>query len=108
VEQLNTAIGNLTQALQDTTKKIVKCSKPRLDAKRWWNSDLIKKRKELNRLRSDSYNHWATANHPSHRELKKKSNKYGEAIIQAKRGHWANYLEEMTASEMWSLEFNGL
>jgi endonuclease/exonuclease/phosphatase family metal-dependent hydrolase len=102
VEQLNTAIGNLTQALQDTTKKIVKRSKPRPDAKRWWNGDLIKKRKELNRLRSDSYNHRATANHPSHRELKKKSNKYGEAIIQAKRGHWANYLEEMTASEMWT------
>jgi ribonuclease HI len=102
VEQLNTAIGDLTQALQDTTNDVVKRSKPRPDAKRWWNGELIKTRKELNRLRLDSYNYRAIANHPSHRELKKKSNKYGEAIIQAKRGHWANYLEEMTANDIWN------
>ena len=102
VEQLNNAIDDLTQALQDTTKEVVKRSKSRPDAKRWWNSELIKMRKELNRIRSDSYNFRATANHTSHRELKKKSNKYGEAIIQAKRSHWASYLEEMTVNEIWT------
>jgi Reverse transcriptase (RNA-dependent DNA polymerase) len=102
VEQLNTAIGDLTQALQETVQEVVKRSKPRLDAKRWWNGELIKMRKELNRLRSDSYNFRAIANHRSHRELRKKSRKYGEAIIQAKRSHWANYLEEMTANEIWT------
>ena len=100
-EQLNTAIEDLTQALQETTQEVVKRSKPRPDAKRWWNGELMNMRKELNRLRSDSYNFRAVTNHPVHRELKKKSNKYGEAIIQAKRGHWANYLEEMTTNEIW-------
>ena len=102
LEQLNTAISDLTQALQETTQEVVKCSRPRPDAKRWWNGELMKMRKELNRLRSDSYNFRAVTNHPIHRELKKKSNKYGEAIIQAKRGHWANYLEEMTTNEIWT------
>ena len=102
VEQLNTAIDDLTQALQETTQEVVKRSKPRPDAKRWWNGELIKMRRELNQLRSDSYNFRTIVDHPAHRELKKKSNKYGEAIIQAKRSHWANYLEEMTVNEIWT------
>ena len=101
-EELDTAIDELTKALQDTTKEVVKKSKPRPDAKRWWNGDLIKRRKELNRLRSDSYRFRAIADHPSHSELKTKSNAYGEAIIQAKRSHWAEYLEEMTAKDIWT------
>ena len=102
VEQLNTAIDELTRALQDTTKEVVKKSKPRPDAKRWWNGDLIKRRKELNRIRSESYRFRAIADHPSHSDLKEKSNEYGEAIIHAKRSHWAEYLEEMTAKDIWT------
>ena len=63
---------------------------------------MIKMKKELNRLRSTSYTFRAITNHASHSELRQKSNRYGEAIIQAKRSHWANYLEEMTANEMWT------
>ena len=100
--QLNTAIGDLTTALQETTKEVVKRSKDRPDAKRWWNGELIAMKKELNRLRASSYTFRAIANHESHSELKQKSNRYGEAIIQAKREHWTNYLEEMTANEMWT------
>jgi hypothetical protein len=82
--QLNEAIGNLTQALQDTIQEVVKKSKPRPDAKRWWNGELIKLQKELYRLKSDSYRNRAIANHPSHSELKLKSNEYKETIIKAK------------------------
>jgi len=102
VEQLNTAVNDLTKALQDTIIEVVKRSKPRPDSKRWWNGDLIKARKALYRLRSDSYRNRAIVDHPSHRELKIDSNKYGEAIIQAKRKHWTNYLEEMSANEIWT------
>ena len=41
------------------------------------------------------------ANHHSHSELKRKNNRYGEAIIQSKRQHWIDYLEEMTSSDIW-------
>jgi hypothetical protein len=82
--------------------EVVKRSKPRPDAKRWWNRELIKMRKGLNRLRSESYRFRAIADHPSHSELKTKSSAYGEAIIHAKRSHWANYLEEMTVNDIWT------
>ena len=55
IEQLNTAVGNLTQALQETIQEVVKISKPRPDSKRWWNRELIKMRKALYGLRVDSY-----------------------------------------------------
>ena len=101
-EQLKVAISDLTQALQDTIQEVVKRSKPRPDAKRWWNGELIKLRKELYRIRTELYNYRAIADHPSHSELKQKSNAYGEAIIKAKRSHWSNYLEDMTANEIWT------
>ena len=61
-----------------------------------------KMKKKLNRLRTVSYTFRAIADHPSHSELKTKSNLFGEAIVQAKRNHWTNYLEEMTATEIWT------
>jgi hypothetical protein len=101
-EQLNEAGSNLTRAIQETISEKVTSSKPRPDSKRWWNGDLSKMRKELNRLRSTSYKNRTVTNHPSHRELRKKSRIYGNAIISAKRTHWAEYLEEMTASDVWT------
>jgi hypothetical protein len=59
-------------------------------------------RKELNRLRSFSYKNRTITNHPSHRELRRKSKVYGKAIISAKRAHWAEYLEDMVASDIWT------
>lgn len=51
-EQLNNAMSQLTSALQDTIQESIRKTKPRPDAKRWWNSDLNNMKKRLNRLRS--------------------------------------------------------
>ena len=101
-DQLHEAASQLTQAVQLTIGENVAKSRPRPDAKRWWNSDLKKMKKELNRLRAKSYTFRAIANHPSHEELRSKSNIYGEAIVAAKQQHWVNYLEEMTAADIWT------
>jgi hypothetical protein len=58
-------------------------------------------KKELNRLRAISFRFRTLADHPSHEELRTKNMQYGEAIVQAKRQHWANYLEEMMAADIW-------
>ena len=58
-------------------------------------------RKELNRLRLDSYKNRAIAIHPSHRDLRIKSRLYRKAIISAKQAHWTEYLEEMMANNIW-------
>jgi ribonuclease HI/exonuclease III len=101
-QQLEEVANNITRSLQETIKEEITQSKPRPDAKRWWNSDLNKKRKELNRLRKDSYKNRTLANHPIHRELRRKSRTYGKAIVQAKKDHWTEYLEEMTAGDIWT------
>ena len=101
-EQLTAACDKLTHALQKTIGSCVKHSKPRPDSKRWWNSDLTKMRRRLNKLRVISYRFRAMTNHPSHRETKMLSNKYGEEILSAKRQHWVSYLEDMLASDIWT------
>ena len=101
-KQLNRDIHQLTSTLQDTIKETVRITKPRLDAKRWWNSKLTKMKKMLNKLKSKVAKMRAIEDHPIHWELRNKSRLYGEAIIQTKREHWANYLEEMTALDLWT------
>ena len=87
LQQLNAMGDEITSAIQQTIREKITCSWPRPDAKRWWNGDLSKMRKELNRLRADSYENRALADHYSHRELRQKSKHYGKAIISAKRSH---------------------
>ena len=103
VEDLSLAAATLTNTIQATIRKCVKRSKPWPDAKRWWNSDLRKMKKELNKLRSDSYRLRALTNHPAHRLMRDASNRYGEEIISAKRQHWSSYLEDMDASGIWTV-----
>jgi ribonuclease HI len=101
--QLIQVTDGLMNALVSTMEDCVKRSKPGPDSKRWWNRDLQKMRKRLNRLRSDSYRFRAVTDDPVHRAYKDASNKYGEAILLAKRSHWANYLEEMSANDIWTV-----
>ena len=101
-EQLNELASNLTSAIQETISEEIKCSKPRPDAKRWWNRELTLMRKELNRLRATSYKFRALIHHPSHSELRRKSRQYGNEILIAKRKRWTDYLEGMTAQDIWT------
>ena len=100
--QLSEIVDLTVKAMQATIEENIPKSKQRPDTKRWWNGDQRKRRRELNQLRAVSYRFRAIADHPSHEELRTKSNQYGETIIQAKRQHWTNYLEEMMASDIWT------
>jgi hypothetical protein len=62
----------------------------------------LKTKKKLNKLRANSYQYRTLTNHPIHREMQDLSNRYREEILQAKRQHWASYLEEMDADEIWT------
>lgn len=95
-------MDDLTKTLRDTIKACVKRSKQRPDGKRWWNRDLRKIRKELNKLRATSYRNRTLTHHASHRELRNLSNAYGDMIQSAKRQHWSDYLEEMDANDIWT------
>jgi hypothetical protein len=98
-EALSLAAKNLTEAIHQTIQACVKRSKPRPDSKRWWNSDLQKTRKELNKLCTLSYRNRTITDHPTHQELCNLSNTYGEDVLLAKRQHWSDYLEDMDANK---------
>lgn len=59
-------------------------------------------KRDLSRLRAKSYSFHVLADHPSHSELRIKCTQYGKAIIQAKIRHRTNYLEEMSAADIWT------
>ena len=89
-----TAVVALTVAIQESIQENVVKMKPRLDAKRWWNGDLGRERKELNRLRSTLFRYCALADHPSHEELRLRSNQWGgdsssqaTTVVQLPRGN---------------------
>ena len=69
-EQLEEAVRTLTEAIQITIQAEVKRKTLRKDSKRWWNGDLRKLKKELNKLRAISFRYRALTNHPAHAELK--------------------------------------
>ena len=100
-KQVNKAIKSPTTSIQSTINETAMQLKPRPNAKRWWNSDLNKMKKDLNRLKNFSFQYCAITNHHSHRELKCKSNKYRDAILITKQQHWENFLEEMSADKIW-------
>jgi hypothetical protein len=85
--QLHERIKELTNALQDTIRTRVATRWTRLDSKRWWNSDLKKLKKELNKLRTESFKLRALTHHPIHAQCRSKSNQYREEIVRAKRQH---------------------
>jgi hypothetical protein len=60
-------------------------------------------KRKLYKLRRDSYKLRALTNHQIHRELKQANSKYGEEILKAKRQHWSDFLEEATASSIWTM-----
>ena len=100
--QFQKAAKDLTEAIQDTIRTRVKIRRPRPDSKRWWNSDLKELKKELNKLRVDSFRNRALTDHPVHRKVKQLSNEYGTEILKAKRQHWADFLEEASINDIWT------
>ncbi len=100
--QLEEVVRSLTEAIQVTIQAEVKRKAPRKDGKRWWNGDLRKLKKKLNKLRATSFRFRALTNHPAHAELRTTRNKYGEEILRAKQQHWADFLEEATTNDIWT------
>ena len=95
--QIKESLNYLTKSIQLTI-----IIKPRPDAKQWWNSKLTALQKKLNKLRSISYKFRAIINHLSHSKLKHDSNSYGDTIVQAKRAHWEDFLENISAPNIWT------
>ena len=91
-DQLKQAIKVLTEAIQNTIQMQVPVRRPQADSKRWWNSDLKKMKKELNKLRNTLFKHRAIATHPIHLQVRQKANRYGDKMISVSRSSPVQFL----------------
>ena len=101
-EQFQEAAENLTAAIQDTIRTRVPENRPCPFSKRWWNNDLSRQKTMLKKLSRLAYRFRALPNHESHAELRAARNKYGESILDAKRQHWEEFLENAAEQDLWT------
>jgi len=101
-QQFQEAATDLTEAIQDTICTRVPENKPCPYSKRWWSNDLSRKKTMMKKLSRLAYRFRALPDHISHTELRKARNKYGEAIIEAKRRHWEDFLENAAEQDLWT------
>jgi len=101
-EGLQQAVLNLMEMIQNTVKESIQVSKPCPYSKRWWNGDLRKLRKELNKLSRTTMKQRAIPHHHCHGDRRKAAQEYGNAITEAKQKHWTDYLEEASAKDLWT------
>jgi hypothetical protein len=102
IQQFREAAEDLTVAIQDTIRTRVPENKPCPFSKRWWNNDLSQQKTAIKKLSRLAYKFRALPDHASHTELRKVRNMYGEAIVEAKRGHWEEFLENAAEQDLWT------
>jgi len=56
----------------------------------------------IEKLSRIAYKFRALPDHASHTELRKARNLYGEAIVEAKRQHWEDFLENAAEQDLWT------
>jgi exonuclease III len=101
-QQFREAAEGLTAVIQDTIRTRVPENKPCPFSKRWWNNDLSRQKTDIKKLSRLAYKFRALPDHASHTELRKARNAYGEAIIEAKREHWEEFLENAAEQDLWT------
>jgi endonuclease/exonuclease/phosphatase family metal-dependent hydrolase len=101
-QQFREAAEGLTAVIQDTIRTRVPENRPCPFSKRWWNNDLSRKKTEIKKLSRLAYKFRTLPDHASHAELRKVRNAYGEAIVDAKRGHWEDFLENAAEQDLWT------
>ena len=101
-DTLHNAVNSLTNSLQGSIEAVVKLNKPCPHSKRWWNSDLEKLKKRLNKLRRTKFQFRALPDHHSHHNFRVCERDYAEEIKKAKKQHWEDFLEEASTDDMWT------
>ena len=102
--QFQEVVDDLMTALQAAIEHAVPLSKPSPHLRRWWNDELSRLKKEMNRFASASYRYRAVADHPSHSQYMDSRNKYGLKIKRAKKRHWDAFLEELSGNDLWTAQ----
>jgi hypothetical protein len=100
--EIQMASRELTAALQKTIEERIQDSKPCPHLKRWWNSNLQALKKKLNKLSSEAFKKRTVPNHLCHESRKLTAQQYGSVILNAKKKHWTDFLEEAMDRDLWT------
>ena len=99
---LEASVEQLTKAIQHTICTSARKNKPHPNSKRWWNDDLSRMMKDLKELRKEKVRNRALPDHPIHRELSEREERFTEAVREAKSNHWWEFLENAMDKDVWS------
>ena len=59
-------------------------------------------KKKLNKLSTATFRQRAIPDHPCHEARKLAAQEYGKAIVEAKKKHWTDFLEEASDRDLWT------
>ncbi|KAF5383195.1 hypothetical protein D9615_004913 [Tricholomella constricta] len=92
----------LNTILQEAIQEHVPMTKPSPYMKRWWSTELKAMKSATRKLANRAHNHRTVPDHLIHEEYRQKRNSYSEMIRTAKAEHWAEWLEGLDESSVWT------
>ena len=101
--EIEDAVDELFQILQDATKEHVPAVKPLPHLKRWWTKELTTKRKERNRASKEHFKWRGLPDHPSHEEYRRVTRTFAKEIDDAKSTHWREWIEQVKGDDVWKV-----
>ena len=102
-DELEQAVNELFQILQEATEKHVPTIKPQPYLKRWWNRTLTELKLLKNKASADHFKWRGIPEHPTHGEFRKIQREYAATIDEAKATHWKEWIEHITENDIWKV-----
>jgi len=101
VEEFERRLKVLDAAVEEAIRLHVPLLKLSPFTKRWWTSELAKKKKEMERSGRKSYHQRRNPQHSIHEQYRRLRNDYSEMIRTAKVDHWVAWLEGLDETSVW-------
>jgi hypothetical protein len=95
-------VKEFNEAVTQTIEEKVPFSRPCPHSKRWWNKELRQMRQETRKIGRTTAKYMHAPEHPAHEEFRVKRNAYAKLLIETKQKHWANWLKNISAADMWT------
>jgi len=101
-EDLEQALDNLEQAIQNTAEKCVPQKKPTPYSKHWWTKELMQARNSVRKLTGTAAKQKTHPHHPVHKELHQTRNKYTDLLKKTKDNYWNNWISSVNSINLWN------
>ncbi|QRV81841.1 RNA-directed DNA polymerase from mobile element jockey [Ceratobasidium sp. AG-Ba] len=101
VRRFNKRLNDLMKAIQSTIEELVPTSRQSPYTKRWWSSELTQLWKEKNKLSRLISRYDYENGHPIHDEYRQAVNDFRNALKEAQRSCWNNFIDTATDNKLW-------